>query len=349
MDNKWHLIVDTSFLQANRFLWGKRIVELNNLVYKDLVKIYITDVILRELKKHMIEKLEQEESDIRKTTIFHELYPKEHKCINNIGDSTLKVDEAINNWIKKNGVEVLSSKTVDMEEVLNMYFLNQKPFGVSGKRKEFPDAIIYNVCKQYFSSGYDKVYMVTKDKDLLEVKDDVIRFIHSDQVGDLYSDVLKEWDEDAAIEYIEGEFLLNANLYVEEIERYIADSIKDEIKDRYINDTLDEIFVEFISQAKDEKFQTTLFDLEQDSAELEYSFSSSALIQISGENYDSAIYDKEDGMYVNVLPIRNNYETQIFVRAYFEVDNLNAAPCFKLYKLEARETYYGTSFSLYTI
>lgn len=339
MDNKWHLIVDTSFLQANRFLWGKRIIEINSLVDKNLVIIYVTDVILRELRKHMVEKLKQECLSIKNTAIFHELYPKEHENLSGVKGVESKIDEVINNWIKKYDVQVLPSKDVDINAVLDLYFLNQKPFGPNGKSKEFPDAIIYDVCKQYFSLGYEKVYLITRDKDFLDIKDDIINFVYSDNAGDLFSEIL-ELAEKEAIDFIKEEFLFDTSKELDLIEMQIKELLTDEIEEIYINDSIDEVYVDFAPRVQDEKCQVTLLNEELDCAELEYSFTATASVSVSGDNYESAIYDKEDGIYVNVIPIRNTFETQIFVQAYFGVNNVNTNPEFKLYNVEAKESYY---------
>lgn len=337
MKKKWHIILDTSFFIGNNYFLGVKIRNLNNLVKNNLVSVYITDVILRELRKHLIEDLKKEMLTIKNVKLFSSIYKDEYNNSFDIKSCPIIANEQIEKWIKTNKVTVLSSNNTDIESILNLYFNQQLPFGPK-KKKEFPDAIIYEVCKNYFSSGFSNVYMISRDNDFIKIKDKVINFIHSDNCGDLFSEILKH-DEtvNMIIIQIESIFFKKKSSFIKKIKDQINTAIKYEVEnwfDEYdFTKSMDYPSVRISDFTKNEKFKVTYFDLESKTAELEYSVEYSVDIEYSGEEFGEVSYDIEGEIYYNGQVPKIDVNSDASVKVNFSIDNPLDDPVFSIRNL----------------
>jgi len=168
--------LDTSFIESQNFLAGRLLRNLGDMGRKNYVKIYITDIVYREVLSRFTKRLSEEENKIlsvKKTIESH------IRVLKNFEDYAAyftlpELDRAklieqfkkdFDEWISYADVKILPTKGLTIEKVMNDYFESNPPFGSAKKKSEFPDAFSFYALDQYFKMGKKDCYFVTLDTD----------------------------------------------------------------------------------------------------------------------------------------------------------------------------------------
>ncbi|PWS32634.1 PIN domain-containing protein [Pedobacter paludis] len=172
--------LDTSFIESQNFLAGTLLRNLGDMGRKNYIKIYITDIVYREVLSRFTKRLLEEESKIlsvKKTIESH------IRVLKNFEDYAAyftlpELDRAklieqfkkdFDEWISYADVKILPTKGHTIEKVMNDYFEGNPPFGSAKKKSEFPDAFSFYALDQYFKMGKKNCYFVTFDTDFDDV------------------------------------------------------------------------------------------------------------------------------------------------------------------------------------
>lgn len=168
--------LDTSFIESQNFLAGRLLRLLGDMGRKNYIKIYITDIVYREVLSRFAKRLLEEENKIIsvKKTIESQI-----RVLKNFEDfaayftlpelDTSKLIDQFKKdfdaWISYADVKILPTKGHTIEKVMNDYFKGNPPFGSAKKKSEFPDAFSFYALDQYFKLGKKQCYFVTLDTD----------------------------------------------------------------------------------------------------------------------------------------------------------------------------------------
>jgi|GEM_PF-2508080 len=168
--------LDTSFIESQNFLAGKLLRNLGDMGRKNYVKIYITDIVYREVLSRFEKRLLEEDGKIAsvKKTIESQI-----RVLKNFEDYSafftlpeLDTDKLINKfkqdfdeWMNYADVKVLPTNDHTIEKVMKDYFDGKPPFSSGKKKSEFPDAFNFYALEQYFKTGKKECFFVTHDTD----------------------------------------------------------------------------------------------------------------------------------------------------------------------------------------
>ncbi|WP_231425057.1 PIN domain-containing protein [Pedobacter sp. Leaf250] len=174
-----HFALDTSFIESQNFLAGRLLRNLGDMGKKGYVKIYITDIVYREVLSRFAKRLLEEENKIHsvKKTIESHI-----RVLKNFDDYaayftlpeldtnklTGQFKEEFDKWISNADIKVLPTDGQTIEKVMKDYFQGNPPFGAAKKKSEFPDAFSFYALDQFFKLGKKQCYFVTHDTDFDE-------------------------------------------------------------------------------------------------------------------------------------------------------------------------------------
>ncbi len=168
--------LDTSFIESQNFLAGRLLRNLGDMGRKNYIKIYITDIIYREVLSRFEKRLLEEgnkidsvkktiESHIRVLKNFEDYAAYFTLPELDIAKLIDQFKKDFDEWISYADVKVLPTKRHTIEKVMNDYFEGNPPFGSAKKKSEFPDAFNFYALDQYFKMGKKQCYFVTLDTD----------------------------------------------------------------------------------------------------------------------------------------------------------------------------------------
>ena len=127
------------------------------------IDIFIPNIVVEELKKHIREELEK---DRRKemSKYYRESLPKDF-----VDKAFEKYAKRIDRLISRYKIKIITCDDfIDISEVNEWYFKRLLPFEEK-KPKEFPDAMIISALKRYFDDkDYTKLYAISDDRGFRE-------------------------------------------------------------------------------------------------------------------------------------------------------------------------------------
>lgn len=292
-----YVFIDTSiFIEENYFAPLNRIHTLSEFCSKGLISIVMPKITEGEIRKHL-------KSDIKKA---YGAFKKECKALRNLkglddicrlGRDSFHVDNAMlefNKFMEKGSVLTLDyDKCCDVEKVFNGYFDVKTPFS-EGKKHEFPDAFVLVGLENLASELKKEIIVLSSDLDFKKyespylVKKDYKKFIDNlfdeikrNSVYDCIESKIKDIEqevESVSIGILEDSMsysFIDTNSIVDEVE---VEEFEVEINSEnysIVRDSDSELLIELICSVK-------------------YS------VNLNYENYDTASYDREDGVWYNV-------------------------------------------------
>lgn len=148
--------IDTNILDAAKYdlSEGSTLQLLKNYVNEGIIKVVLSNIVVRESKKHLAKQVKKVCGIARKlrTEVLQE--STEH-LINYIGLNGLleirkdknplieKSEELFDNFIREINAEILGTDLINLDEIIDDYFEINPPFEEGEKkRKEFPDAFM---------------------------------------------------------------------------------------------------------------------------------------------------------------------------------------------------------------
>lgn len=144
------LTVDTSVFMSNGLSFDRGLLKQLDQFKKGPVQLIISDVVVCELRKHMIERVAEARTKLHsalKATKAHFESPAasiEEAMSHLLGDRTdeLVVEAKLNDFIERTGAQIVSCKNISTEDLVSLYFDCSPPFEAArDKKTEFPDAI----------------------------------------------------------------------------------------------------------------------------------------------------------------------------------------------------------------
>lgn len=231
IDYPLNVTIDTNVFLSTRFDFSKNstLSLLQDYVKNGKIKVYLSDIVVKETEKHLKEQVEcavnainKRKSEVNKTVSDYIITTCTGINFDKINKEKTK-DKAIvllDDFWKKINISLLSYDTVNIDTILEDYFNIISPFEDNAeKRKEFPDAIYAAQIKNSFEN--QTVAIVSSDKGFMKAFNDKNNFLLFETLGELFDFINKN----------EESYNTCLNIIInnkEDIEDKIEDFIRDE-------------------------------------------------------------------------------------------------------------------------
>ncbi|MFK5915644.1 MAG: PIN domain-containing protein [Woeseiaceae bacterium] len=180
---------------------------------------------------------------------------------------------------------ILDAKSVNTEEILELYFNKKAPFGDGKKKSEFPDAIsIHSLLKEI---GENKAYVISDDQDMKNVCKESKSLISIDTL-DKFLDIYNE--HQCTITDLVKKHLAT-------IDTYVKYKIKDEINDSraYNEAPWEDSEVDEFRAIEVYDYDPNVVWVDEEECLITFDVDVDIEFTVSGPSFNSGIYDKEDG------------------------------------------------------
>lgn len=174
--------IDTNILDAAKYdlSEGSTLQLLKNYADEGIIKVILSNIVVRESKKHLTKQVKKVCGIARKLRAEVLQESTEH-LVNYIGLNRLleiskdkkalieKSDELFENFIRDINAEILGTDLINLDGIIDDYFEINPPFEEGEKkRKEFPDAFIAEQIRKRFGESED-VAIISADMVLREL------------------------------------------------------------------------------------------------------------------------------------------------------------------------------------
>jgi len=337
------VFLDTNIFIGCRYDLNEKgvLLKLKNLVNRNKVRIYISNIVERETEKHIkldisnaINELKKARKEISKnispaivkdtslSTIF------ELPCQNTIEEIALT---NFREFLEVSKVTCLDNKGVDIDGILEDYFNANAPFDTKeAKKYEFPDAFIISKLKKEFYKN-KPVWVISSDEGFKMALDNEEGFNCLSSINELL-DMINKQDQmyETIIQYIK-----NKDVYKE-----ICNNIKVRIESDDIEvNGLDydrkgycegyEYSNTFITDVSVENFHLSSVDeISEDIVYLTVLCKAKISVSCSYDDYDNSIWDSEEKEYMFLSEVEIDeehepeFECSLSLKVNHEGDNV---------------------------
>ena len=206
--------IDTNILDAAKYDLGdgSTLQLLKNYVDDGIIKVVLSNIVVRESKKHLAKQVNKACGIARKLRA-EVLQESTEYLINYVGLSRLleiskdkdaliqKSEELFDNFLTDINAEILGIDLINLESIIDDYFEINPPFeDGEKKRKEFPDAFIANQIRKRFGEAED-VAIVSNDNGFKKACKEAPNHFFFGSLGALF-DAKKKKKEEAYAETI---------------------------------------------------------------------------------------------------------------------------------------------------
>ena len=328
--------IDTNILDAAKYDLGdgSTLQLLKNYVDDGIIKVVLSNIVVRESKKHLAKQVNKACGIARKLRA-EVLQESTEYLINYVGLSRLleiskdkdaliqKSEELFDNFLTDINAEILGIDLINLESIIDDYFEINPPFeDGEKKRKEFPDAFIANQIRKRFGEAED-VAIVSNDNGFKKACKEAPNHFFFGSLGALFDAINKEKEEAYAetinvikelqfriaptlIEYIKS----NENIEVRGLS-YDKDGVETgfDYDESYLHNVSNIAFrVDSVDEMTDKYSKVTLLCKADISADCYY------------EDYANAPWDSETKEYVFVETIKMREEHTSRFECRIEVD-----------------------------
>ena len=300
----FNVFLDTEiFSHEKNDISSRKLTSLRKYCQIGLVKLYLCDVVVREVKSHLVTELTEQYESIQKKC--------ESKPISLLQKNSVPVVELpdleqlkerlfrqFDDYLEETDCEIIDSKQVQLPELLDDYFNEVPPFEEKkAKKHEFPDAIIIKAIKSFFQQVPERLYIVSNDGGWKAAFAGQQKYEVIDSLDDMLKTVSQFCKEPFADKYIS--FLSD---HSEEIVERIKDRLENDIdwNEKVGNEVIeaDEVFefeVERI-RLRDNDFEY----VGKDGATVNLSAEVHIKLQYTYNDYTGSFQDDETGDLYNV-------------------------------------------------
>lgn len=200
--------IDTNVLAAAKYdlSEGSTLQLLKNYVNDGVIKVVLSNIVVKESKKHLAKQASRLCGFARKLRTEALKESTEH-LIKHIGLERLleiekdkesliiKSEELFDSFLKEIHAEILSNDLIDLDSIIDDYFEINPPFEEGEKkRKEFPDAFIANQIRNRFDETED-VVIISNDNGFKKACQQTKNHFFFGTLGDLFDAINKEKEE----------------------------------------------------------------------------------------------------------------------------------------------------------
>lgn len=327
--------IDTNIFDAAKFdLCDTSTLKiLENYVKSGKIKVVLSDIVVRESKRHIADQVKKICGIMRKARAAALEGSTEH-LINTIGlgeilrivtnkdELIFKSEEMFDDFLRTINAEILGADLIDVGLILADYFETKPPFENGEKKKsEFPDAFIAQQIRNRFGET-EEVVIVSNDKGFIRACRKSENYLFFNSLGELYNAISKEdaaYDETmAVIKELQMRISTAVNEYIKDNENidvhglsYDKDGVESgyDYNEFYLHGISDVTFsVHSVDEISDNISIVTLSCKADISADCYY------------EDYTNAPWDPEEKEYVFVDTIKMREEHKARFGCRIEID-----------------------------
>lgn len=308
-----NVTIDTNIFEANKFDFGtdSTLSLLVKNVQNGKIKLVLSDIVIREVEKHIYRRVENVCGKARKLRKeYLDILPEQYLVdigmeiyvqIPNKEEVYNQANNVFYNFLEDCKVERLDIDSINLETIIEDYFSVRPPFENSEKkRKEFPDAFIAQEIKNHFGSD-EIVAIISQDKGIKKACGDNNNYLFFNSLGELFNTLNKSEEEYAhAIEIIKS----NDDHILCSIKEMIDDSCVDVRGLTYDRDGVvdgydyDETFLDSYSLSGMKIH--TVDDIDEDSITASLWIYGNMAVNCYCEDIDNAAWDSEEEEYIFV-------------------------------------------------
>ena len=207
--------IDTNIFDAAKFdlCDASPLKTLENYVKNGKIKVVLSDIVVRESKRHIADQIKKICGIMRKARAAALEESTEHlistiglgeilRIVTNKGELISKGEEMFDDFLRTINTEILGADLIDVGLVLGDYFETKPPFENSEKKKsEFPDAFIAQQIRKRFGET-EEVVIISNDKGFIRACGESENHLFFSSLGKLYNAISKEdaaYDETMAV------------------------------------------------------------------------------------------------------------------------------------------------------
>ena len=275
---------------------GSTLNKIKELGRSSLIEVYISEVVKKEVISKLSEKMTK--ANKLRSDFLKELVILENDLPNELAESLNKFDKlslekvAESRWVKfleESKATILDPNAICNLELLSMYFDGKYPFSEGKKKDEFPDAISILSLKAMMAGTDAPVYVISNDNDLkgfCEKEDLFISLSQLSEFLDLYNRA-----EERLTSVVHG-YITNE-----------MDWLTENIEDAFVNCSFNysdnyEAEVENVRVTELSTQEIDVIGIEDARVIIEIRCGISCTADISGPNYDNAMWDSEEKEYI---------------------------------------------------
>lgn len=328
--------IDTNILYATKYdlSEGSTFQTLKNYVDEGTIKVVLSNIVVRESKKHLAKQVNKVCGIARKLRAEVLQESTEH-LINYIGLNRLldiskdkntlikKSEKLFDNFIQEINAEILGTDLINLDGIIDDYFEINPPFEEGEKkRKEFPDAFIADQIKKRFGETED-VAIISNDKGFKAACLQTPNHFFFSSLGELFNTINKEKEEAYAetINIIEAlQFRISSDVlkYIRSNENIDVRSLsydKDGIASGFDYDET------YLYNVSDIKFKVHSVDeISDKTSKVTLLCKADISVDCYYEDYDNASWDSETKEYVFVDNIKMREEHSVRFGCRIELD-----------------------------
>jgi predicted nucleic acid-binding protein len=253
-----NIAFDAQFIIEQNFLEGNLIKEFSNQAKIGRIKLYLTDIVYREVLSHFkihlnlakSKNINKQSEKIYVLRHFERYRPYFTLPEIDINTCFSEFKEMFDNWIRDYNVTIVSSELISIKNVIDDYFERRPPFE-DAKKSEFPDAFTLEALKFHFISLRKKCYLISSDEGISKYQDDIL--LTKKEGREILELILREFQEDGPIAFIEKKFEEKRLFIVEKCKIDLKEAVKNSILSAY---TIDGRLIRGI-----EKLDITIIDI----------------------------------------------------------------------------------------
>jgi len=294
--------IDTSYFETQNFTGGK----INDIMYlseKEEIQIILPQLTIDEIhhrSKENIDKASKALKSVRKEVriLNSNIHHKETFRFNP-REELSRVKDDLNSIVSKSNVLIIPyDQKLKVEEIFQKYLDVKPPFSES-KRKEFADAFNLHFLDSWCIENGKTIKIITNDNDLKNYASNSDQMELIEEVDVFIDSKIKAYETQVRIDLEEDYF----NSIVETVQQEFRDHLIDEIGNNlryseYHGNIIEEVNSVEVGESTIHNVFTLYSGDTESKLEIVASIPFKATLKI--ENYDSAIYDKEDDKWYNL-------------------------------------------------
>lgn len=319
-----NIYIDTEVFVSNNFFHGKNLQRLARYGNLQTIYIFITEITKYEIQNNIKENLLNAQNEINK---LRQLMSNKGRILKNIdafkpylelpkldlGVNFDQLSQDLDNFILNGKIQSIPHSNADINDVVKKYFDQSPPFG-SGKKYEFPDAIVLSAIENWCTKNRTKIYVISNDPDFKNFVSSNIIVISSVKI--MLDKIINQYNADE-IEWVNEIFQIHEEEIVNKINEAFIEKLIDEISfDINISDVnVLNISLHDKSLVEDNKHYEFIFQLD---------FTINFTADVTYDDYSHSVYDKEDDKYyfyesqTRTIEVETTQTTEISIEAYFE-------------------------------
>lgn len=290
-----NLLLDTTVFDAANYSYATGALKaLLELAAADKVRVYISEITLREIKSHLSKAVSdavraQREFEKRARILRNSTIPLAQVAFRKFDAHALESEllSQLEDFLKNAKVTVLAVTDIKLGNVLDAYFDKKPPFGAGKNKAEFPDAFTLGAARDWANKNNQSIYIVSADSAVQSACDNN-QLLPLDKLSNLLNLVAQEDEAQAQ--------------FIHEKVREQFDEIEEQIKKDFeaqgfmVSDK--EGDVNQVRVTRIDVDDLNILSFSKDSAEVEIELRIYFEADISYADLDNAIYDHEEGRYL---------------------------------------------------